>query len=276
MVSESNASFNIGDLKNISHDDNLIDFKQKFQRNCLNNFSTKSKRVNGIECNYGSIMSTSSSDFHFRSLLNYVRSGDTTSFAQKLEFILKQCPAIPSSSAFSSSSSTTSSPSSQMATAQHDTTSDAIKTSTTTSTGSYSSPQSHSHNHRHHHHAHGQHHNLSNIRLTDRSRSALIALMILISENHYKSLGSNVDAKKPDGSPCVKLEVITYLLNIFENLAILKWVEDPLVSNKINQKNSNSSLFLFLIHFSIRMFLSFNRNLLSLRTTNSRDVYILV
>jgi len=85
---------------------------------------------------------------------------------------------------------------------------------------------------------------MSNIRLTDRSRSALIALMILIAENHYNS---KVDAKKTESlGGGVKPEVINYLLSIFENLAILKWVEDPLVSNKINQKNSNQRLSLLL------------------------------
>ena len=45
---------------------------------------------------FNTSVSSNATDFYFRTLLRYVRSGGDENYAEKLEFLLKQCPIIPS------------------------------------------------------------------------------------------------------------------------------------------------------------------------------------
>jgi hypothetical protein len=137
----------------------------------------------------------STGDFYFRTLLRYVRSGNTENYAEKLEFILKQCPSLASSK-----SSTTGSGSPILINGSG-------SGANVSTTGSSSS-------HHHHHH----HHNLS-IKLNERSRSALVALLLLMIENfHENSTGANPTQLNP--------ELLNYLLTVLENLPNARWIDD--------------------------------------------------
>jgi hypothetical protein len=90
--------------------------KPIFARNSFNTNGSYSKNSSGKSINNSSFtggptaardqfntsVSSNATDFYFRTLLRYVRSGADESYAEKLEFLLKQCPALPSSSSSSS------------------------------------------------------------------------------------------------------------------------------------------------------------------------------
>jgi hypothetical protein len=148
------------------------------------------------------------SDFYFRTLLRYIRSGNLDNYTEKLDFILKQCPILSTS-----------------------------KTSTSSLNTSLNGSSSH-----HHHH----HHHYNNIKLNERSRSALIALLIIIVENyHLNSINKN------ENNQILNPEILSYLLTIFENLPNSKWIEDSKStsqsqsSTKKNLPTAETFMFLF-------------------------------
>lgn len=102
-----------------------------------------------------------------------------------------------------------------------------------------------------------QHDHQHNTRLTERSRSALTALLILIIENHHakakcpkrthcnetpQELGSGNSQSKPSKEPSVPAqisqELMSYLLTILENLPHFKWVDDQSVTSTATSKTS--------------------------------------
>ena len=141
------------------------------------------------------------SDFYFRNLLHYIRSGNIDNFNEKLQFIKDQCPVLTSKSSTSSSSTHSSS----------------------------NLFQQHGHHHYHH------------IKLTERSRNALIALLILIIENYHlrnKLKLNESDVQKGQKEPSqLSPELMNYLLVILENLPHVKWLDDQLMSSA-GSKNS--------------------------------------
>lgn len=195
-------------------------------------------------------------DFYFRSLLRYVRSGNLDNYFEKLEFILKQCPTICQKLA--SSSSTNNNTNTTSSNTNSSTTGTASATSTTGTTSCINgvppmSPttnllmqhlhinNSSSNHHHHHHHSHSHGHGQCCIKLNERSRSALIALLILIIENYYnrnklKNLDDNIQL------PQLNTDLLGYLLIIFENLPHLKWIDDQQLAS-YNFKNSKYFLF---------------------------------
>ena len=61
------------------------------KRNSFNsNTSTTKQTTNGLT--FTASLTSNGSDFYFRTLLRYTRSGNADNFAEKLDFILKQCP----------------------------------------------------------------------------------------------------------------------------------------------------------------------------------------
>ena len=70
-------------------------------------------------------------------------------------------------------------------------------------------------NYHHHHSHHHSHHSTSSIRLTERSRSALIALLILIVENYHSHNKRNPPSKVTNETEgqTVKLDAWKFLLN---------------------------------------------------------------
>jgi hypothetical protein len=251
------------------------------------NFSSSSYERDGFSTN----KMFNSSEFHFRTLLRYARSGSVENYAEKLEFLLKQCPSLPSSSNFKSSfasaasnllsqativagSSANSSNGSSSSTLTNNlSTTNLISSQTQAQSQSltqqsqqqspvqsqqnqfqpqqqqqqlqqqqqhYIQNSSHQANHYHHahnHHHHHHHHNLS-IKLNERSRSALIASLILIIENHYANKKGNIKTnskqqqhhtEKNIDSHASQLsqDLLHYFLIILENLPNLKWAEEP-------------------------------------------------
>ena len=194
-------------------------------------------------------------DFYFRSLLRYVRSGNLDNYFEKLEFILKQCPTICQKLASSSSSTNNNNTTSSSTNASTTGIASATSTTGTTSCINGVPPMSpttnllmqHLHinnsssNHHHHHHSHSHGHGQCCIKLNERSRSALIALLILIIENYYnrnklKKLDDNIQL------PQLNTDLLGYLLIIFENLPHLKWIDDQQLAS-CNFKNSKYFLF---------------------------------
>lgn len=169
---------------------------------------------------FNTSVSSHQADFYFRTLLRYVRSGDTDNYNEKLEFLLKQCPSLNTSKSATQFAS-----------------------SPPTNSSNSNSPTLNSHLHHHHHNSHHHHHTNNHncsIRLTERSRSALIALMILIIEN-YHSINKKLKSLNSNG---VKHELshdlLNYLLNIFENMPNFKWIEDPLIAASTPNLTSGS------------------------------------
>lgn len=203
-------------------------------------------------------------DFYFRTLLRYARSGSVENYFEKLEFILKQCPILCTASSKSASSSSSSNE--RQSQSNNVNTSGVSQSSNLTSTNSAnnqtsansnsnnnapSSPTTsflvhhlqnhhHSNHHGHHHHNHhqGSHHNQHNhnciLKLTERSRSALIALLILIIENYHlrNKLKKSVDSNELQ----LNSDLLTYLLTILENLPNIKWIEEQ-TAPQTNQNN---------------------------------------
>ncbi|CAF0782495.1 unnamed protein product [Brachionus calyciflorus] len=186
---------------------NILTLKRNSVNSNSSNSKTKNSQPNGSV--FTTSLTTSGSDFYFRTLLRYVRSGNLDNFTEKLDFILKQCPYYTS------------------------------KTQSTILTSNLSpslNPTHHHNNHKEHkdhHHHHNYHNHLFNhsnsIKLTERNRSALLALLILIIENQHtinKNL-SKTEKKESQISP----DLLNYLIAILENLPNMKWIEDPLVKN---------------------------------------------
>jgi hypothetical protein len=91
-----------------------------------------------------------------------------------------------------------------------------------------------------------QHDHQHNTRLTERSRSALTALLILIIENHHaKSKSpkrttfnetplelSSSQAKSKEMAPSqLSQELMSYLLTILENLPHFRWIDEQFVTS---------------------------------------------
>lgn len=146
------------------------------------------------------------SEFYFRNLLHYIRSGNVDNYNEKLQFIKDQCPILASKSSTSSSSTHSSSNLFQQ---------------------------------------HG-HHNFTHIKLTERSRSALIALLILIIENHH--LRNKLRPNESEGQKSQKEtgqlnpELMNYLLVIMEHLPHVKWLDDHLMSSAGSKNSKNFQL----------------------------------
>jgi hypothetical protein len=165
----------------------------------INNFiSSKSSKSAASYSKFSLNTTSKCSDFYFRTLLRYVRSGNLDNYTEKLDFILKQCPVLSAS-----------------------------KSSTSSLNTSLNGSSSHYHHHHHHHH-----HHYSNIKLNERSRSALVALLIIIVENyHLNSINKN------EQNQILNPEILSYLLTIFENLPNSKWIDD---SKSTSQSQSSS------------------------------------
>lgn len=198
------------------------------KRNNLNINSSK-MNVKPIQANSNQFsinLSTNGGDFYFRTLLRFVRSGNNDNYAEKLEFLLKQCPTLSSTK---SSASSTLPPSSSLSISNH---------------------------HQHHHHHHHHHSSSCTIKLTERSRSALIALLILIVENYHSinkteditsSTETNTNESKNSQQNNLNPELVGYLLALLENLPNLKWVEDPLTTNSYSGSSKQNSILFFFI-----------------------------
>ena len=148
--------------------------------NCTTQANSKYQET--INLNHSNRFSISASnnpsEFYFRNLLHYVRSGNMDNYNEKLHFIRDQCPQLPASKSASA---------------------------TTSSSNLFQQ--------------HGHHH-LHNLRLTERSRSALIALLILIVENYHAR------SRAQQLQQTLNQEIVNYLLIILENLPHCKWQED--------------------------------------------------
>ena len=157
----------------------------------------------------------------------------------KLDFLLKQCPPLSAKSSSTSATSSTSGLQSPSASPQ---TSNPIT--------------QHLHGH-HHHHGHGHHsgiggggggatgtssgvnyHFSHSIKLTERSRAALVSLLLLVVEHHHalaikRAKSSSSPQQKPQQAELHQQfspDLLNYLLTILENLPNFKWVEDAFVS----------------------------------------------
>ena len=137
----------------------------------------------------------------------------------KLEFLLKQCPSICTKSSPLSSSNLAS------------------------TTVNFLHP--------HHHHHHHHHHSNSSLKLTERSRSALIALIVLIVENthlknKFKQISDDSESAQTKQPIILNQELFNYLLSVLENLPNIKWVDDELATSKSNNSHFNKqSMFIF-------------------------------
>jgi hypothetical protein len=210
-------------------------------------------------------------------------------FLLKLEFLLKQCPSLGQSSSSSASSLSSSSLASQTNSTSKIQISSApapLSSQTQSSTlllqppgqsqlasaqsqlqGAGQSQQQqflgvssahHHHHHRdrdrdHHHHHHHVHFNSSSpVKLTERSRAALVALLVLIIENYHlreekkkaavrnQQQSRRQSTVKIDESAQLSPELLNYLLVIFENLPNFKWIEDTLAASLSSSQTSNS------------------------------------
>ena len=71
----------------------------------FNNSSNKGIHVDTSRDNFNTSVSSNPTEFYFRTLLRYVRSGAEENYAEKLEFLLKQCPTIPTNKSSMASNS---------------------------------------------------------------------------------------------------------------------------------------------------------------------------
>ncbi len=170
------------------------------KRNSFNSTTqTNLKYQDSINLNHSNRFSISvsnnPSEFYFRNLLHYVRSGSIDNYNEKLKFIRDQCPQLPPSKS---------------------------NTATTSSSNLFQQ--------------HGHHH-LHNLRLTERSRSALIALLILIVENYHTR------NKTQQLQQTLNQEIVNYLLVILENLPHCKWQDDQTF---VTNTTKNRMKFLYL------------------------------
>jgi len=265
----NNNNGSIGFAKNGSFNGSTL-HRQPSQMN-RHSFNTNSSysRIHYPTSSYQQFQTSSAcnpGDFYFRTLLRYVRSGNAENYFEKLEFILKQCPTFCVSSSKSSMSSATSTSGGTGSSSQFINTSLSTSSSTggnnnASSNATPLSPtsnlvihhlQSHHYNNSSHHNHHQQQHHSSHhshanciIKLTDRSRSALIALMILVIENYHlkvklkKMENIEVTDSHVPQLPQLNADLLNYLLSIFENLPNIKWVEETLTSNaNCNLKHS--------------------------------------
>lgn len=150
--------------------------------------------------------------------------------------MLKQCPPLSAKSSSTSATSSTSGLQSPSASPQ---TSNPIT--------------QHLHGHHHHHNHHGHHsgvgggaagtssgvnyHFSHSIKLTERSRAALVSLLLLVVEHHHalainraKSSSSPQQKSQAELHQQFSPDLLNYLLTILENLPNFKWVEDAFVS----------------------------------------------
>jgi hypothetical protein len=189
----------VGAASNLQNSNNIPSNNNININNFISSKSTKSA-ASYLNSSKFSINTTAKcSDFYFRTLLRYIRSGSIDNYTEKLDFILKQCPILSTS-----------------------------KSSTSSLNTSLNGPSSSSHHHHHHHH-------YSNIKLNERSRSALIALLIIIVENyHLNSINKNEHMNQ-----ILNPEILNYLLTIFENLPNSKWIEDSKATSGQSQASSS-------------------------------------
>jgi hypothetical protein len=147
---------------------------------------------------------------------------------------MKQCPALATSSKSSNlTSNNTQSPSAS--------TSPLIPPS-----------NSIGHHHHHHHHMnhyhsnHGHHHGVNyhfshSIKLTERSRSALISLLLLLIENYHQvNMNKSSQQNEQHQQQPFNSDLLNYLLTIFENLPNFKWIEDTFATNCTANNYSSS------------------------------------
>ena len=81
-------------------------------------------------------------------------------------------------------------------------------------------------------HSHHNHHSSScSVKLTERSRSALIALMILLIENYHakNKPKTRFEDNLQQQQQIIQNDLMQYLLAVFESLPNMKWIEDQFV-----------------------------------------------
>lgn len=143
-------------------------------------------------------------DFYFKSLLRYVRSGNNDNFSEKLDFILKLCPQF-----YTNMSKLNPQYNSSFSNLNGDKNINNQKEN------------------KENHHQFFNHNN--HFKINERNRWALIALLILIIEhNHSKNMNSNKIEKKDKQ---LNSELLNYLLAILESLPHIKWNEDFMAEN---------------------------------------------
>lgn len=211
--------------------------------NSNSSFSNKTRQSpSSAAFSFARISSNSGGDFYFRTLLRYVRSGNTDNFQEKLDFLLKQCPSLSTSSNSSSSNNSKS-------------TNQAASSPSSNLSPTLNSYNHNHHNYHHHHHHHHHHHiSASSIKLTERSRSALLALLILIIENYHsinknykkQQIENNISSASRLPEQHLNTDLLNYLLTIYESLPNLKWIEDPLDQASFPNQSSSSNKSIFL------------------------------
>ncbi|RNA27545.1 hypothetical protein BpHYR1_046678 [Brachionus plicatilis] len=187
------------------------------KRTSLNSSFSASKSK--IRSNYGSGFFTTNAnnqtDFYFRSLLQYIRSGNDDNFSEKLDFIFKQCPHFYNNMSKLNHQTNVPSPS--------------LNTDKITN--------SHHKDNKDHHHQFFYH--SSHLKITERNRWALIALLVLIIENHHSKNKSLIKVEKNETQ--FNPEILNYLLAILENLPNIKWNEDLMADNSCETMGSSKT-----------------------------------